>query len=104
MEEMEQLNQSFGLGIIEINANPFASKLLFPAHYRDLDFITIDKLCRMNKDFESLIKQIEKLLTASEKYASGVEKELEEFCDSYFTNDAEVLEYCIAKNIPTERE
>lgn len=46
-EEMTRLNQSFGIGIIELNANPYQSKVLFPATYRDLDFKTIDKLCKV---------------------------------------------------------
>ncbi len=68
MEEMERLNQSFGIGIIELNANPYQSKILFPAKYRDLDFKTIDKLCKMNKEFEKFIEQTEKLMTAEERY------------------------------------
>ncbi|WKZ64512.1 MAG: hypothetical protein QY315_06840 [Saprospiraceae bacterium] len=51
-EEMARLNQSFGIGMIEVNANPYQSKVLFPAVYRDLDFKIIDKLCKINKEFE----------------------------------------------------
>jgi uncharacterized protein len=101
-EEMERLNQSFGIGVIELNANPYQSKILFPAKQRDLDFKTIDKLCKMNKEFEKFIEQTEKLMTASEKYISGAEKELDEFCDHYFANDTEVENYCKDKHIPTE--
>lgn len=100
-EEMARLNQSFGIGIIELNANPYQSKILFPAVFRDLDFKTIDKLCKMNKEFEKFIEQTEKLMTASEKYISGAEKELDEFCDSYFNNDTEVETYCNEKYILT---
>lgn len=75
-EEMARLNQSFGIGIIELNANPYQSQILFPSVYRDLDFKTIDKLCKMNKEFEKFIEQIEKLMTASEKYLSGAEKRI----------------------------
>jgi hypothetical protein len=103
-DEMERLNQSFGIGIIELDANPYQSKILFPAKYRDLDFKTIDKLCNMNKEFEKFIVQIEKLLSASDKYVSGAEKELDEFCDMYFMNDTEVEEYCIEKYIPKKVE
>jgi hypothetical protein len=103
-EEMGRLNQSFGIGIIELNANPYQSKVLFPATYRDLDFKTIDKLCKMNQEFEKFIEQTEKLMTASEKYVSGVEKELDEFCDGYFSNDSEVENYCKEKHIPTNEE
>ena len=100
-EEMGRLNQSFGIGIIELNANPYQSKILFPATYHNLDFKTIDKLCKMNGKFNKFIEQTEKLMTASEKYISGAEKELDEFCDDYFSNDTEVEKYCIDKNIPT---
>lgn len=103
-EEIARLNQSFGIGIIELNANPYQSKVLFPAVYRDLDFKTIDKLCKMNKEFEKFIEQTEKLMTASEKYISGAEKELDEFCDEYFANDTEVENYCKEKHIPTNEE
>jgi len=102
MEEMERLNQSFGIGVIELNANPYQSKILFPAKYRDLDFKTIDKLCKMNKEFEKFIEQTEKLMTAEERYFKSTEKELDEFCDDYFSNDTEVEKYCKDKHIPTE--
>jgi len=101
-EEMARLNQSFGIGIIQLNANPYQSKVLYPAVFRDLDFKTIDKLCKMNKEFEKFIEQTEKLMTASEKYVSGAEKELDEFCDSYFSNDTEVEIYCKEKHIQIE--
>ncbi len=103
-EEMARLNQSFGIGIIELNANPYQSKVLYQSIYRDLDFKTIDKLCKMNKEFEKFIDQTEKLMTASEKYVSGAEKELDEFCDEYFANDTEVENYCKEKHIPIEQE
>lgn len=103
-EEMARLSQSFGIGIIELNANPYQSKVLYPSVFRDLDFKTIDKLCKMNKEFEKFIEQTEKLMTASEKYVSGAEKELDEFCDSYFDNDTEVERYCKEKNIPFNEE
>ena len=102
-EEMERLNQSFGIGIIELNSNPFKSKILFPSTYRDLDFKTIDKLCKINKDFEKFIEQTEKLMTAQERYYESTEKELDEFCDKYFTTDSEVVKYCKEKNIPIEK-
>ena len=103
-EEMERLSQSFGIGIIELNANPYQSRILFPAKYRDLDFKTIDKLCRINKEFEKFIEQTEKLMTAEERYYKATEKELDEFCDDYFSNDTEVEKYCKEKNIPIEDE
>jgi hypothetical protein len=103
-DEMGRLNQSFGIGIIELNANPYQSKILFPATYRNLDFKTIDKLCKMNDKFNKFIEQTEKLMTANEKYISGAEKELDEFCDEYFANDTEAENYCKEKYIPRNKE
>jgi uncharacterized protein len=101
-EEMERLNQSFGIGIIELNANPYKSKVLFTSKYRDLDFKTIDKLCKINRDFEKFIEQTEKLMTAEERYYKATEKELDEFSDRYFINDTEIEQYCKDRHIPIE--
>lgn len=99
-DEIERLNQSFGIGVIELKANPYESTELFPSKYRELDFNTIDKICIINKDFETFIEQTEKLLTASNKYLKGTKKEFEEFCDDYFIKDSDIDKYCIEKNIP----
>ena len=101
-EELERLNQSFGIGVIKIDANPYQSKVLFQAKYHTLDFKTIDKLCKMNKDFEKFIEQTEKLLTADSRFHSAIEKELDNFCDEYFDNDSEIEAYCKDKHIPID--
>lgn len=103
LEEMERLNQSFGIGIIELNANPYKSKILFPASYRDLDFKTIDKLCKINGEFASFIEQVDKLMTATDRYYKSTEKELNEFCDAFFKNDSEIEKYCSDNMIPVEK-
>jgi len=100
LEEIERLNQSFGIGVILLNANPYQSKVLFQPKYRDLDFKTIDKLCKINKEFEKFIEQTEKLMTAEDRYYKSTEKELDEFCDNYFANDTEIEKYCKEKYIP----
>ena len=102
LEELERLNQSFGIGVIKLNANPYQSKVLFQPKYHDLDFKTIDKLCKINSEFEKFIEQAEKLMTAEERYVIGTEKEFNEFCDKYFANDTEVEDYCKDKNIPID--
>jgi hypothetical protein len=102
-EEMGRLNQSFGIGIIELDANPYRSKILFPSTFRGLDFRTVDKLCKINGEFEKFIEQIEKLMTAEDRYYRATEKELDEFCDDYFLNDEEMEAYSKGKNIPVER-
>jgi uncharacterized protein len=101
-EEMERLNQSFGIGIIELRSNPFESKVLFQPKYKELDFKTIDKLCSINPEFEKFIEQIEKLMDAPDRYYKASEKEFDDFCDPYFTNDSEVEDYRKEKNIPVD--
>ncbi|MEX0968052.1 MAG: hypothetical protein WD077_12490 [Bacteroidia bacterium] len=101
-DEMERLSQSFGIGLIELNANPYQSRILFPPKYRDLDFKTIDKLCKINKEFETFIEQVDKLMTGQERYYKSTEKELDEICDDYFDSDTAIEKYCKEKNIPNE--
>jgi hypothetical protein len=104
IDEMERLNQSFGIGIIELGGNPYESKVLFQPKFKELDFKTMDKLCEINSEFEKFIGQTETMLTAPEKYVKGTRKEFEEFCDDYFKTDSEVERYCKSKNIPYEEE
>jgi|SRR5690554_4863633 len=102
-EEMERLNQSFGIGIIELQPNPYESEILYPAKYRELDFKTIDKLCEINKEFEKFINHTETLLIAAERYIKATRKEFTEFCDSYLETDTQIEAYCLEKKIPTEK-
>jgi len=39
---------------LNLKSNPYESKILFQAKYRDLDFKTIDKLCKVNERYENL--------------------------------------------------
>lgn len=98
-DEIERLCQSFGVGVIELKANPYESKTLFAPCYKELDFKTIDKLSNTNKDFATFIEFAEKILTASEKYEDATHKELKEFCDKYLKDDAEIDAYRKKKNI-----
>lgn len=104
INELERLNQSFGIGIIELNGNPYESKVLFQPKFKELDFKTIDKLCEINPEFERFIARTETMLTVPDKYVKGTKKEFEEFCDDYFKTDSEVEKYCKTKNIPYEEE
>ena len=99
-EEMERLNQSFGIGIIELKANPFESRILYPARYKDLDFKTLDKLCNLNKEFEKFVAQNEKLLNAQQRYSDSTRRELIEYCDAPLANDSEIEAYCKKHHIP----
>jgi hypothetical protein len=101
-DEIKRLNESFGIGVIELYPNPYQSKILFQAQYKELDIKTIDKLCKNNGDFNIFIEQMEKLLNADERYYKATENELENICDKYFITDDDIKVYCKEKNIPFE--
>ncbi len=67
---------------------------------RELDFKTIDKLCRVNEKFEKFIELVERILTIDERNYKSIEKELNIFCDDYFKSDSEIKRYCKEKSIP----
>ncbi len=99
-DELERLNQSFGIGVIQLDANPYKSRILFPSKRRDIEFKTMNKLCNLNKDFQKFIGQIEKMLTAEPKYVDDVLLSMKKFCDEPFANEEKAEEYCKEKHIP----
>ncbi len=103
LTEIERLNQSFGIGIIELKANPYESKILFPSRYKDLDFKTIDKLCKINDTFKEFIVYVEEIITNKGRNYKRVKKEFQlDFCDNFFKNDTEITAYCKSKHIPID--
>ena len=44
-EEMERLNNAFGIGIIRLQAKDDSTQILYPAREHELDYTTINKLC-----------------------------------------------------------
>lgn len=103
-DELERLNDSFGIGVIVLRSNPYESKVLLPAKRHELDFKTINKLCNINTDFSKFFEQIEKLITAEDKYKNDVRKGFESLCDKVLGADSEIVAYCEAKNIPHDDE
>ena len=99
-DEIERLNESFGIGVIELKSNPFETKLLFQSKFKELDFKTIDKLCKVNKNYEKFIDIVERILTINNRNYNSIENELNNFCDKYLKDDKEIKEYCEKYNIP----
>ncbi len=100
LNELERLNQSFGVGFILLKTNVYESQILFPAKYRDLDFKTIEKLCNVNTDFSNFFEQVEKVITANTKYANDVKQGLKLMCDEVFRDETDCKKYCKTKGIP----
>lgn len=103
-DEMKRLSLAFGIGIIQLKSNPYESQLLFPSSYKKLDFKTIDKLCKINPEFEQFVKHTEKIMSADEKYRDDAERGLQSFCDKPLLTDTEIEKYCKEKHIPIETQ
>ena len=97
-EEMERLNNAFGIGIILMQAND--SKILYPAKEKTLDYNTIEKLNNLNPDFCEFIKKLSKVMNASKDYTSDAKNSFEKICDRIFESDEELEAYCKENNIP----
>lgn len=60
LDELSRLNQAFGIGVIQLNAESIASsQILFPAQRKEeLDLKTLDLLVEKNKDFRDFINRV----------------------------------------------
>ena len=72
MEEMARLNRPFGIGVIKLSPYSDDTAVLFSARKNELDYYTIDKLCRMNPDFKSFITKATKVLNAQTEVLDDV--------------------------------
>lgn len=60
LSELERLASSFGIGIIQLDPKDIdSSRILYPARSREtLDWETINKLCKQNKDFDKFLADV----------------------------------------------
>jgi len=100
MEEMERLNRSFGIGVIKLSPYKDDNTILFAARKNELDYYTIDKLCRINTDFKNFITRSTKVINAQTEVLEDVKGGLQRFCDKGFATEDEVLTYCKENHIP----
>jgi hypothetical protein len=98
MDEMARLNNAFGIGIIQMQATD--SKILFQAKKKQLDYVTIEKLNSINKDFNIFISKLSKVINASKEYTADAKSSFENICDAVFMSDEELEAYCVQHNIP----
>lgn len=100
MEEMARLNRSFGIGVIKLSPYQDDTTILFPARKNELDYYTIDKLCRINQDFKDFITKTTKVITAQTDVLEDVKGGLQRYCDKGLASDDEVISYCKENHIP----
>ena len=97
-DEMERLNNAFGIGIILMQANE--TQILFPAREKQLDYNTIEKLNNLNQGFCTFISKLSKVMNASKDYTADARNSFEKICDKIFESDEEQEQYCKEHNIP----
>jgi hypothetical protein len=102
-DEIKRLNQAFGIGVILLNQNPNESEILYPAEKHNLDFTTIDKLCKINPDFKEFIKYVDNLLKEKDSHKFNLLEEdfINKCCDKCL-DDTEIEEYCKKKGFIDE--
>ena len=91
---------AIGIGIIKLSPYSDDTAVLFPARKNELDYYTIDKLCRINPDFKSFITKVTKVLNAQAEVLEDVKGGLQKFCDKGFSSQEEILAYCDENHIP----
>lgn len=100
MEEIERLNRSFGIGIIKLSTYDTDTKILYPARKNEVDYFTVDKLCRINEDFKRFMERSARVLNAQSEMLEDVKGGLVQFCDEGFKSDEELTAYCTEHHIP----
>lgn len=100
MEEMARLNRSFGIGVIRLSPFYNTTQILFQARKNDVDYYTVDKLCKINPDFRKFMIKTAKVLNAQQDMIEDVKHGLESFCDKGFANEEEIIAYCTEYHIP----
>jgi hypothetical protein len=107
-DELKRLNQSFGIGVIQLKNNPFESEIICEAKYNNLDFNTISKLCKQNPVFKEFIETMTEIVKEnnenSKSFKSLWNDFIIRFCDEYFKGDEndEIEKYCNENHIPIE--
>lgn len=99
-EEMERLNRAFGIGIIRLSPFDNTTQILFQARKNDVDYYTVDKLCKINSDFRNFMIKTARVLNAQQDVIEDVKRGLESYCDKGFTSEEEVIAYCLEHHIP----
>lgn len=78
--ELGRLTNAFGIGIIHLNIKDIhSSSILFDATSRNqIDWDTVDKLCKVNKDFDSFIERLNIDIDTNHIHKSEYDKIIEE--------------------------
>ena len=98
--EIERLNAAFGIGVIKMQAHSGDTLIWYEAREKEIDYTTLDKLCKLNSDVNDFIVMLNRWLESPKSYAKGAKADLANICDKIFSTDEEIELYCQEKNIP----
>ncbi|WNJ19924.1 HTH domain-containing protein [Pontibacter sp. G13] len=104
LPELERLNRSFGIGVIQLSADVFTSEILFPASYRDLDPTTMDKICHVNEGFREFLDFSAQLLDVEGRQLKYEEEAFGKFCDPFLKDSDKIEAYCLKHGILIKEE
>ncbi|WP_187852198.1 hypothetical protein [Helicobacter pylori] len=95
--ELRQLNQSFGIGVIELKSEISNSKILLPAREREIDIPTLNMLVEQSpKDFKPFMEEINKQIE------KGLDTPIEMNGFDKVFNDEEMQKHIKDKGIQAE--
>jgi len=82
-DELKRLSSLFGVGVIKLDVlNPDESTILYNALYKpQLDWVTVDKLYKLNKDFKEFINGVGLVLNPSID-AKNIAPSFEKICSA----------------------
>ncbi|PUD84684.1 hypothetical protein C2R45_06510 [Helicobacter pylori] len=82
LDELRQLNQSFGIGVIKLESEISNSKILLPAKEREIDIPTLNMLVKQSpKDFKPFMAKINKQIEKGLDTAVDMENFFDEALD-----------------------
>ncbi|WP_187916887.1 HTH domain-containing protein [Helicobacter pylori] len=95
--ELRRLNQSFGIGVIELKSEISNSKILLPAREREIDIPTLNMLVEQSpKDFKPFMEEINKQIE------KGLDTPIEMNGFDKVFNDEEMQKHIKDKDIQAE--
>ena len=95
LAELRRLNQSFGIGLIKLEADDlFSSRILLSAKERELDFQTLDMLVEKNADFKEFINDVNQQIKLGQggKIRASFDEILEEEKMQKYLKEKHILE------------
>ncbi len=94
LDELRRLNQSFGIGVIELKSEISKSEILFSAREREIDIPTLNMLVEQSpRDFKPFMKEINKQIE------KGLDTAIEMNGFDKVFNDKEMQKYIKDKHI-----